>query len=169
MSSEPIRPTPMKAMLTLSLAPVRLPEKRAAAPAALRKPLRPVDACAMPLVVSGFRSRRPRGPATIPDAVGYPPGVVRPGWGTINAPASFDAVPPIAWATTSVGHSYDFQTDLGFPKNDEVGEPLENHSACRQTRIQGTAEGDRQFGGWRVQAHPETLPQPAYCVAHTIQ
>src|ERR1035441_4668394 len=82
MFSEPIRPTPMKAILTLSLAPVRLPEKRAAAPAAFRKSRRPVDACAMPLVVSGFRSRRPRGPATIPDAVGYPPGVVRPGWGT---------------------------------------------------------------------------------------
>src|ERR1035437_7096008 len=123
MFSEPIRPTPMKAMLTLSLAPVRLPEKRAAAPAALRKSLRPVDACAMPLVVSVFRSRRARGPATIPDAVSYPRGVARPGWGTINAPASFDAVPPIAWATTSVGHSYASQIDQGYQQNEEVGAP----------------------------------------------
>src|SRR5450759_6014828 len=55
---EPICPTPMNAILTLSLAPLRLPVKmeevRAAAPAALRKSLRPVDACGMPLVVSGF-------------------------------------------------------------------------------------------------------------------
>src|SRR5450759_6021680 len=55
---EPICPTPMNPILTLSLAPLRLPVKmeevRAAAPAALRKSLRPVDACAIPLVVSGF-------------------------------------------------------------------------------------------------------------------
>src|ERR1035437_11100553 len=49
---------PMNPILTLSLAPLRLPVKmeevRAAAPAALRKSLRPVDACAMLIVVSGF-------------------------------------------------------------------------------------------------------------------
>src|ERR1035437_6983635 len=48
----------MNPILTLSLAPLRLPVKMeevsAAAPAAFRKSLRPVDACAMPLVVSGF-------------------------------------------------------------------------------------------------------------------
>src|ERR1039457_6429786 len=48
----------MNPILTLSLAPLRLPVKmeevRAAAPAAFRKSLRPVNACAMSLVVSGF-------------------------------------------------------------------------------------------------------------------
>src|ERR1017187_6477003 len=64
MFSEPIRPTPMNPILTLSLAPARLPVKmqevRAAAPDALRKSLRPVDACAMPLVVSGFPGSKMR-------------------------------------------------------------------------------------------------------------
>src|ERR1017187_3738636 len=50
----------MKAILTWSLAPARLPEKRAAAPAAFRKSRRPVDACAMPLVVSGFPGSKMR-------------------------------------------------------------------------------------------------------------
>src|ERR1035437_10215694 len=59
----------MNPILTLSLAPLRLPVKMeevsAAAPAAFRKSLRPVDACAMPLVVSGFSDwvmARGRGP-----------------------------------------------------------------------------------------------------------
>src|ERR1039457_3275390 len=51
----------MNAMLTLSLAPLRLPVKiaevKAAAPAALRKSLRPEEGCAMPLVVTGFSER----------------------------------------------------------------------------------------------------------------
>src|SRR5450759_5402453 len=57
---EPICPTPMNPILTLSLAPLRLPVKmeevRAAVPAALRNSLRPVNACAMHLVVSGFKA-----------------------------------------------------------------------------------------------------------------
>src|SRR5580704_5780418 len=58
MFPDPIRPTPMKATLTLSLAPRMLPVKRdvvsAAAPAVLRKWRRSVDSCAMRPFVSGL-------------------------------------------------------------------------------------------------------------------
>src|ERR1035438_3200428 len=55
-----MRPTPMKAMLTLSLAPFRFPvnsdEVRAAPPASLRNARRSADSVAMPSVVAGLRS-----------------------------------------------------------------------------------------------------------------
>ena len=64
MLPDPIAPTPINPILTLSLAPLRLPVKmeevRAAAPAAFRKSLRPVNGCAIPLVVSGFAAAETR-------------------------------------------------------------------------------------------------------------
>src|SRR5665811_1590603 len=58
MFPEPMRPTPMKATFTLSLAPRMLPVKKdevsAAAPAVLRNWRRSVDSCAIEPVVAGL-------------------------------------------------------------------------------------------------------------------
>src|SRR5437588_12156795 len=45
----------------------------------------------------------------------------------MNAPLSFNPVPPVTRAAPSVGYSNDFQTGSGLSKYDEVGKPLEYH------------------------------------------
>jgi hypothetical protein len=43
--------------------------------------------------------------------------------------SSFNPIPPIAGAATSMGHSNDLDTSGGFPKDDEVGKSLKHHPA----------------------------------------
>ena len=56
--------------------------------------------------------------------------LVREGSETTIALASFNPISPVARAATSVGDRSDLHTSGGFPRDNEVGKPLEHHPAC---------------------------------------
>jgi hypothetical protein len=82
----------------------------------------------------------------------------------INVPPSFDPIPPITRAATSVGHGNHFHANSGFPKNEEVGKPLKHHSArakCVLGKLRGVISNSFDSAVKLLQEHfrgPHTPP-----------